>query len=323
MVDRDYYQVLGVPFGASDEEIRSAYRKRISIIHPDRFDPVRQPEQWQVANEMLMELNAAYGVLHDRAARSRYDRNLTTAKGHGPGKGGDESGIKMRFRDLTPETQAKLLALQRGRSQFFKVRHGSPMLGFRFKMGTPAIAWSCLLVAGALFFEVVRLEAAAGWDSRTPDLIWLAVILGVTLTVGASYQLISWYRTPIRDYAYLTPLYYIRTRRGIVVFRWLWSNRTLLVKQIADRRGRERRSMVVLAFNGEPDRLVLNSAETAKEVAAALRVWEKLSAQASMSGTSPESIDPFPEISARLRHRPTPSDLRWDATRTSSMRNRA
>src|SRR5262249_17153580 len=149
-------------------------------------------------------------------------------------------------------------------SQFFKVHPGSPIMGFRFKMGTPVIAWACLAVAAVLLGEMLRLERASGWGSETPELIRAAGILSIVLTVGAGYQLISWYRSPIRDYAYLTPLYYIRTRRGQVVFRWLWSNHTLMVKGTADRRGRERRGLVVLAFDAQPEKLMLESAEAAK-----------------------------------------------------------
>ena len=73
MVNRDHYQLLGVSVKASADEIRSAYRKRISVIHPDRFDAQLQPEQWRAANEMLIELNEAYRVLHQPHMRALYD----------------------------------------------------------------------------------------------------------------------------------------------------------------------------------------------------------------------------------------------------------
>lgn len=57
---KDYYTILGVSRDASLEEIKRAYRQRIKIIHPDRFDPKTQPNEWKTACEMLSELNGAY-----------------------------------------------------------------------------------------------------------------------------------------------------------------------------------------------------------------------------------------------------------------------
>src|SRR5436853_7766813 len=101
MVNRDYYQLLGVPFGASAEEIRSAYRKRISVIHPDRFDPALQPEQWQAANEMLMELNSAYEGLNHPAKRAMYDEQLAARAPRRPA----HEAVRCRFQDLPEATQ--------------------------------------------------------------------------------------------------------------------------------------------------------------------------------------------------------------------------
>lgn len=65
--NRDYYEVLGVPRGASEGEIRKAFRSLAFHYHPDRnHDPA--------AEDKFKEINEAYQVLSDPAKRSSYDR---------------------------------------------------------------------------------------------------------------------------------------------------------------------------------------------------------------------------------------------------------
>lgn len=65
---RDYYEVLGVAKGASDDEIKKAYRKEAKKYHPDLHPGDKQCEA------KFKELNEAYEVLSDADKRSRYDQ---------------------------------------------------------------------------------------------------------------------------------------------------------------------------------------------------------------------------------------------------------
>src|ERR1041385_8507346 len=71
---RDYYEVLGLERGASEQEVKRAFRELARQHHPDV-----NPD----GGEAFREINEAYAVLSDKDQRARYDR-----WGHGDDVGG-------------------------------------------------------------------------------------------------------------------------------------------------------------------------------------------------------------------------------------------
>ncbi len=87
---RDYYEVLGVSKGASDDEIKKAYRKLAKKYHPD----VNPGDK--TAEEKFKEANEAYGVLSNSDSRAKYDQYghaaFDPASGGAGGFGGFDFG---------------------------------------------------------------------------------------------------------------------------------------------------------------------------------------------------------------------------------------
>ena len=67
MAKRDYYEILGVSKGASDDEIKKAYHKLSKKYHPDIN---KEPD----ADEKFKEVTEAYEVLSDSQKRAAYDQ---------------------------------------------------------------------------------------------------------------------------------------------------------------------------------------------------------------------------------------------------------
>lgn len=65
---KDYYQILGVPDTASQEDIKRAFRKLAFKHHPDT-----NPGNERQAEEKFKEINEAYGILGDNDKRQQYD----------------------------------------------------------------------------------------------------------------------------------------------------------------------------------------------------------------------------------------------------------
>jgi molecular chaperone DnaJ len=92
---RDYYEVLGIERNASDQQIKSAYRKLALKYHPDRNPGDHKAE------EAFKEAAEAYAVLADPQKRSLYDRfGHAGVSGAGAGAGGFDPTIFADFSDI-------------------------------------------------------------------------------------------------------------------------------------------------------------------------------------------------------------------------------
>lgn len=84
---RDYYEILGLKKGATDAEIKSAYRKMALQWHPDR-----NQDKKAAAEKEFKEINEAYQILSDPQKKQTYDQFGHAAFDPASGMGGNPFG---------------------------------------------------------------------------------------------------------------------------------------------------------------------------------------------------------------------------------------
>ncbi len=112
MAKRDFYEILGVPKNASEDEIKKAYRKLAMKHHPDR----NQGETAKVAEEKFKEAKEAYEMLSDGQKRAAYDQygHAGVDPNMRGGAGGDAIGGG--FAEACGDIFGEMFGQQRGRA---------------------------------------------------------------------------------------------------------------------------------------------------------------------------------------------------------------
>ncbi|HXG33875.1 MAG TPA: DnaJ domain-containing protein [Bryobacteraceae bacterium] len=265
--EKDLYSILGVGPDASEEEIRQAYRSRARVVHPDRFDPQRQPEDWQRANEMLLELNTAYSILSDTRRRREYDRIRANRfqKQQPPSGGGsrgrdtggpspdpfgveDPAAGQVRYVDLPKHVQERLLKRQAGKE------------GEQFQVRLASLTWNYFVALASLGWFGYLFASADGAKWEESRILWYAgFTFGVSLLVGRNLlTIIKWRRSTLKPYFYVTPIYFVRTEYDVISFRPIWALKNVSVTHNY-MNGLYLNSHVVLRFDGYEDSVRLSS----------------------------------------------------------------
>jgi molecular chaperone DnaJ len=120
MAKRDFYEILGVAKGASEDEIKKSYRKLAMKYHPDRNPDSKESE------EKFKEVKEAYEMLTNPDKREAYDRyghaGVDPNMGHG-GFGGGAGGFADSFGDIFGD----IFGGGRGRSSGPQVYRGADL----------------------------------------------------------------------------------------------------------------------------------------------------------------------------------------------------
>lgn len=74
--NENFYEILEVPFGASEEVISHSYKVLSKKHHPDNFQSAKDKA---TAHEQMIKLNAAKEILLDREKRKEYDERIKPA----------------------------------------------------------------------------------------------------------------------------------------------------------------------------------------------------------------------------------------------------
>ena len=120
MAKRDYYEVLGVPKNAGDDEIKKAYRKLAMKYHPDR----NQGDAAKAAEEKFKEAKEAYEMLSDPQKRAAYDQyghaGVDPNMRGGPGGAEGFGGFGDAFGDIFGDIFGGQRGGQRGGRQVYR-----------------------------------------------------------------------------------------------------------------------------------------------------------------------------------------------------------
>jgi len=112
MAKRDYYEILGVPRTASEQDLKAAFRTLAKECHPDRNPGDMAKEQ------QFKELNEAYEALRDPQKRAAYDKFGHAAFDHGMGgRGGFGPDFASSMSDIFDDLFGEFMGGRRGGGQ--------------------------------------------------------------------------------------------------------------------------------------------------------------------------------------------------------------
>lgn len=287
--EKDLYSILGVNPEASLEDIREAYLARTRVIHPDRFDQQRQPKEWEKANEMLAELNEAYSILQNTNSRAQYDEfrsgryRRQAEPSHeryhepepppqSPFEFGELTSGKAVFKNLPKKVQDRLLNRQ--------LNHEIDQIQIKLS----SVLWNYVFLTILLcwFWYLFANFGSDKWDIITILFNGFITLLVAVLIGRNIITICRWQLSNLKQYFYITPIYFIKTKFDMVSFWPIWSLKDISVTHNY-KNDSYQESKIVLKFDNYNESFTLPSKKDVETLMDRIRSYDALLRAAYMS----------------------------------------
>ena len=277
-LEKDFYSIVGVAPDATAEEIRQAYLARTRIIHPDRFDRERQPQDWKKANEMLAELNEAYSILRNATSRAQHDehrvgkhsppppppnRQPHTSEPPPPFELGELAPGQAAFGNLPKNVQDRLLKRQHNKAED------------QFQIKLASVGWNYVFIGLLLCWWWYLFADADGAKWKTDTVMsYAGITLAAACLIGRNLITIRrWSQAKLKPHFYVTPIYFLKTEFDIVSFRPIWELKDVAVTHNY-KNGVYQNSDVVLKFDGHNQSVCLSSKQQVETMLGLMRTYD-------------------------------------------------
>lgn len=230
MTQRDPYNVLGIERSATQVEIRQAFLLRSKLLHPDRFNPVSQPAEWKLANELFQELSEAYQALRniDKKEKSephnefRSNRPTTNSSQTNPFNSAEAAKTAQRIASIKSGI-CWFKSLPRSIQNRISDRV-SGVEKAQISVATQGVWMNYFLVLVSMGWIVYIFNQTSGpkWGSNeiSQNIFWCIGM--AALCAYNFYRILAWHSTPLKHFLIITPIYVIRTEYDKIHYWPIW-----------------------------------------------------------------------------------------------------
>lgn len=227
---KDCHAILGVKRTASLEEITAAYRRRVKVVHPDRFSPEDQKEEWEQANRMLQELNEAFKQCKENhvdneyepdaepSAKDKNDNDTNTQKQSSASSGQQRASYSPRGITTCQEKE-----LNPGQIAFIKSLMQNSAASYFINTKLHILATAVLILSMCLYVYLMIAWASLSTVMLDNFIMGLLLIFALNLaSTSSALYLHAYGKLKIKPCLIITPLYIIYVGINKISFSYLW-----------------------------------------------------------------------------------------------------
>lgn len=181
-----YYQILGVPQDASQDEIKKAFRRQAMECHPDQAQDMDKTE----AKRRFIRLREAFDVLGDREKRKKYDRSRSGEEPETRARSAYEGDWENFSEDPESTIKSVIEAVLRGAAD--AATHTLTLWGGMLKW---AFSYGLLIAPLTVVLIMAAAPTPPGMDSSV--IVVPAVLFGIPggMIIAASLYLLKFFYT--------------------------------------------------------------------------------------------------------------------------------